>query len=228
MEAKPEPFMKRLKIKIVSLFKRSKAEPKKPREPFKVIVKTAISETFKEWKLSFSDPRFKVRKMGYLLTLSFVGALAAFGGLGKALMSGRGAKTVVAEETHSDPHGKKIEKHSTAMFSLGTFLTEIKIPTRDPASTAPSEIPYAKGSLAHVAEMELVIECDEPETCKFVEDHIEQARNQVTSALMPLTQDDLLSKDGKKVLKQAIMTSVNKWLESGTVKNIHFVRFIIT
>ena len=81
--------------------------------------------------------------------------------------------------------------------------------------------------LMNIVELEVVVESDSPDTKRSLELRPQKAKDQVTRALTPLDRDDLLTGEGKKRLKHAIMDQLNGWLTQGHVTNVFFQKILI-
>lgn len=113
-------------------------------------------------------------------------------------------------------------RHSTQ--SLGVFSIELKAPPKD----ADGNTPKRSKSVMDLAEVEIIVECDEKETCDFIEDRMPLVRNEVTGLFTAMERDDLLSREGKRKLRNKIQAKLNLWLPSGKVQNIYFTKLIIS
>jgi flagellar basal body-associated protein FliL len=116
--------------------------------------------------------------------------------------------------------GKQAEeakrRHTT--MNLGSFIIELKTP----AGTE------KRRGVLNTAEIEIVLECDNKDTCHYVDENHIQAKNQITNVLVPMERDELMSLDGKKKIKKALIEKLNSWLPKGKVENLYFASLIVT
>ena len=59
------------------------------------------------------------------------------------------------------------------------------------------------------------------------QDNLDQVRNQITNVLLPLERDQLLSREGKKKLKKALIERLNVWLPKGKVDDVFFSKLLL-
>jgi flagellar basal body-associated protein FliL len=104
--------------------------------------------------------------------------------------------------------------------SLGTFSIELK--TADGVQGKRSQ------GVMNLAEIEIVVTCDEKETCDFLEDNMPQVRNQLTDVFTAMERDDLLSKEGKRRLKGRVLQKLNLWLPKGKIENLYFDKLVVS
>ncbi len=108
-------------------------------------------------------------------------------------------------------------KHRFSTLVLGIFNVDIK--------PSPDEKPAYRAT--NMAEIEIVLLCDDKETRYYIEENLSQAKNQVTNILTPQTREDLMSREGKKRLKKMIIEKINTWLPKGKVEDLYFNKFVI-
>ena len=101
-------------------------------------------------------------------------------------------------------------------FNMGKFTFEL----------APTDKSLPSGVL-NVAEVVIEIHCDEVETCEYIKKHITPARDVVSSVLIAIDRDELMSKDGKVRLMAKVMDRLNKWLRQGKVMHAFVTKLII-
>jgi len=78
----------------------------------------------------------------------------------------------------------------------------------------------------HIAEFDISVQGDSPETRHFLEGNIVQARNTVIKSLVGWDREALMTAEGKKKLRQNISDALNTWLPEGKVLDLYFVRFL--
>ena len=81
--------------------------------------------------------------------------------------------------------------------------------------------------VVNMAEVEIVLECDQKETCKYMEDNLPKVRDQIASILTAVERNEILSPEGKKRLKRGILRKVNLWLPIGKVRNLFFTNLVV-
>ncbi len=127
----------------------------------------------------------------------------------------------VTEAFHKAEEEKK-RNRPPSYFSLGSFSLELK---EEPGVVLPK-------NSSNSAEFEIVVQCDEPELCEWVSQHVELARGELSSLFVPTSREKLLSVSGKKAFREEIRDVLNRWLEtqnqSGQILDILFPRFILS
>ena len=113
-------------------------------------------------------------------------------------------------------------RHSTQ--SLGVFSIELKGPPKD----AEGNTPKRAKSVMDLAEVEIIVECDEKETCEFIEDRMPLVKNEVTGLFTAMEREDLLSREGKRKLQNRILSKLNLWLPTGKIQKVYFTKLIIS
>lgn len=71
------------------------------------------------------------------------------------------------------------------------------------------------------------LELSSKEGIEEVQQRMPQIKDSVITVLSSKTTEDLLTVDGKFQLKEQILTRVNILLQTGVVKNVYFVEFVI-
>ena len=92
-----------------------------------------------------------------------------------------------------------------------------------------NDVPGSKRlpGVVNMAELEVVVQCDEKSTCEFLEENMVRAKDVIAQILIPMDREDLLSMDGKDRLKGTISDNLNHWLKHGKVKKVFFSRVVI-
>lgn len=131
------------------------------------------------------------------------------------------AQRLVTEAFHKAEEEKK-RNRPPSYFSLGSFSLELK---EEPG------VVVSKNS-SNSAEFEIVIQCDEPELCEWIDQHKELARGELSSLFVPTPREKLLSVSGKKAFREEIRDMLNRWLETqnqtGQILDVLFPRFILS
>jgi flagellar basal body-associated protein FliL len=104
------------------------------------------------------------------------------------------------------------------MFSLGQFTIELKPLEGQPAKG---------GGFTNMAEVEIVVDCDSPETRTYIEDNLVAARGQVTDVFVSMDREELLSREGKRRLKKKIIERLNGWVPRGKVQAVFFSKLVV-
>lgn len=81
--------------------------------------------------------------------------------------------------------------------------------------------------MTNIAELELVVECDSPDTHTYIEENLVQARNQLTDIFLSMERDDLLSREGKRKLKKRLIERLNGWMPRGKIQNVFFAKLVV-
>lgn len=110
-----------------------------------------------------------------------------------------------------------ISKQRASFLQLGTFTIELK--------TVEGTRP-AKGVL-NLAEVEIFVQCDEGKTRDFLFSHQTQMRDRVTKVLPVMDREELLTREGKKLVKNRIKKELNEFLPSGEIIDVHFSRLML-
>ena len=165
------------------------------------------------------------RRMSALFLLSFV-ALIFVAGYGAVYFFNAGKNT--AEKFENNEQAKSLSelfkkqaeeaKRRNTLQTLGTFTVELKAV---PGITRPVGV-------TNLAIVEMVVECDSRETCVYVEDNVDAARNQVTNVFVAVDRDDLLSREGKRKIKKQVTEKLNLWLPHGRIESLFFSKLVLS
>ncbi|MGZ3687227.1 MAG: flagellar basal body-associated FliL family protein [Bdellovibrionota bacterium] len=133
----------------------------------------------------------------------------------------RNLHSVAAEGNKINDFINKEAKQSHAiasMIALGTFTVELK------------KMPGTEGAYAvmNLAEVDLALQCDDPETRNFIDNHLAETRNQITNLFTAMEREELLSRDGKRRIKRQIMRRLNDWLPKGKVEDLFFTKLVVS
>lgn len=178
----------------------------------------------------FSDlfsPDRPTRRMALGFALSVIGIVAVIVIGGKYFIDLRRQLHALSDTGEQGKNlGEFIKKQSEeakrkfSSQNLGAFTVELKGPDGKPAKAAPG--------VMNLAEIEIVVDCDEKETCEFIEDRMPVVRNEVTNILTAMDRTELLSKDGKAHLRSRIITRLNMWLPRGHIEALYFNKLVIS
>ncbi len=168
----------------------------------------------------FVSPDRRTRRMAWLFLVSCLGILFTLRLGWKHLMH--------KFETNEKPyeygadfreymaHKRKLRELRPVTAYVGVFTLELKRPKQ---VTPPG--------ILNVAEIEIVVECDDEETSKKIEGSLDIVRDKITSLLVAKDRDELLSLGGKQDLKNEIKKQLNQWLHGEKIHNVFFIRMII-
>lgn len=159
----------------------------------------------------------KSRQMAVIFTLSALGTLTTLGLMYQRFFGTPAAPAVSPVEEFVDDQVQSHHMPGT-MLKLGIFDIEIK------DSTRPARMPQGWGT----AEILIVIECGSKETCDYIQDYIQKARDEITTVLTVMERQELLSPEGKARLKKQLLDRLNGWLKRGKVENMYFTRLVIS
>ncbi len=109
-------------------------------------------------------------------------------------------------------------KWKNTTLGLGDFVIDLK--RKGDEVKAPG--------VNNMASLEIFIECDTRETCEYIEGSSVQARSQVSNALIQIDREELLSKDGKRKIKKAIIDRLNTWLPKGRIENLYVTKLVVS
>lgn len=110
-----------------------------------------------------------------------------------------------------------LSKQRASFLQLGTFTIELK--------SVPGSRP-TRGVL-NMAEVEIFVQCDEAKTRDFLFAHQAQMRDHVTRVIPVMDREELLTREGKKLIKNRIRKELNEWIPSGEIIDVHFSRLMI-
>lgn len=110
------------------------------------------------------------------------------------------------------------EKRQASIFTLGVFTLELK------------PVPHQKlaPGVMNMAEVEIVLLCDEPKTKAFLEENQVQAQNQMTNVLTAIDREELLSREGKRKIKAILIRRLNHWLPHGAIEDLYFSKLVVS
>ena len=100
-----------------------------------------------------------------------------------------------------------------SLVSLGSFVV-------------PLQRPFEKEPLQMV-QLEMVLLCSDPQTASYLRRYTIPARSQIFSTLHALSQEDVLSYEGKKRVREFLKQGLNAWLPEGYVRDVYFSKLIV-
>ena len=225
-----------------------KAEAKKKPTPKKKQAtadekKAARVSVFETLRVLFSSPISSdgwTRRMGFLFFFSLLGVVATaryakdyFAELRDAAEKDERERISRiherGEEEHVDEGETNLKIYNKIMADLGAFYMETK-PAQGKGYTS-------MGNLS-VAEIHIAVLCEgsakeATRTCDYIRENMTQAKDSVTTILLPIERELLLSIEGKKQLKRDVLEKLNEWLRSGRhpvgrVKEAYFYHLAAT
>ncbi len=115
---------------------------------------------------------------------------------------------------------QKVDEDKKVGFQLniGKYLVELQTEV-DPKSP--------NYGVVDMAEIEIVVECEEDETCAYLKSNNERMRDQVTKILVSLTKEELLSLEGKTRLKEVIKRNLMSWVGHGKIRKVFFIKVLM-
>ena len=119
---------------------------------------------------------------------------------------------------HGEEKGAEKSKKQLKMMDLGSFSVELK----------PIEGQGVRARPFNMADISIVLECDDANTYAYIEKRLVQARNQVTNVFFTLDRSELLTREGKNRIKERILDQINSWLPQGKVQNVFFSKLIVS
>ncbi len=169
---------------------------------------------------SVRSPDLPTRRMSVLFILCCVGFFVVL--TWSLVRRGSAHRKASLKQAHLEE--KRLEKVArrgsiettrlASTLSLGDFQIELKEGIQP-------------GVTSNLAEMEVVVFCDRPETQTYIKENKDLARNQVTQALLSIDREFLMSREGKRKLKLALVKKLNEWLKEGRVEDVFFPRLIV-
>ncbi len=195
----------------------------------KKIQDTTRTEGTPAEKKSLLKNRKLLLAMGLALLVIAVAGVGAFLFLGTS--GGNDRETVVTEgqapENDADKTGKK--DGETAAHGEKTDVPGEEKPVPNVFDhvyvMSPMEIALKDGNRTLMIEIRL--EMDRPELAVEFNDRKEMIHGAVRSLLASRTQAELEGAEGKIRLKMALVTELNRRLETGKVRNIYFTDYLI-
>lgn len=199
-----------------------KAEKPKPAPVAKRVgLFGAVGESIKSDKL-------KVKLWGVLFIVSILGIAVTSVAIINIWMRYRAEQALLkkAQEASPEELAKKeaaekkrlAEEYIARNFNLGVFQFQMK---KMPTEPEPRDI-------QNIAQMEITVLCDSPQTKEYLASHLNQVRDQVTQALMGFSRKDLMTSEGKQSIQEKILIKVNVSLPQGRVERVFFTKLILS
>lgn len=193
------------------------AAAKPPRKPPEV-----LKDIGELWRVTKGSPDRPSRLASFAFWASCLLAVALFvQGVRQLILTdeGKAQQSEQAQNLNKFFQQQKEEALTRGTtLDLGKFLIEVKpVPGKKPKSGA-----------LNMAEVMMTLECETIQACRYVETNMPKARDRISSSLVSVDREELLSQDGKRALKLMILRQLNGWLpDEHKVKNLYFTKFII-
>lgn len=166
------------------------------------------------------------RRMAALFLLSSVGLIAVLTvGVQRILHKTRKSPADLAASQSTGKHlGDFIQKTAdearlkAGQISLGIFTIELK-PSPDQKKT--------RSYVFNLAELEIHLSCDSKETRDYIEENLPKARNQITNYFTAVDRSALMTREGKRRIKDELTQKLNLWLPRGKIEEIYFTKFVM-
>jgi flagellar basal body-associated protein FliL len=174
------------------------------------------------------SPDRPTRRMSLLFLLSLAGLIVVVM-IGTQRYWGAKRKIQLAlAERRAQKMTEQLRKDSDAaeqrasMLNIGTFSVELK-----------SSVPRtSSGRVFNTAEVDVVLQCDSSETRSYLDEHIVEARNQLTNVFTAIDREEFLTRDGKKKLKREIARKLNAWISQALphakVQDVFFSKLLMS
>ncbi len=150
-----------------------------------------------------------------LLALAAVALLALAGGGAYMFLSGDPApETKKAGEQEAGEEAEAVANEEAAklgdVLALDAFIVNL-----------------AGESGKRYLKITMQLEMNNSTLAEEIQNKMPQIKDSVITVLSSKTTDDLLTIEGKFLLKEQLLTRVNSLLRTGVVKNVYFVEFVI-
>lgn len=156
-----------------------------------------------------TDP--SVRRAGRLFYAGIIGTVLLFGAATWTLVKSRRAKKLAHPVEIALPPPSK-----TGMARLGTFLVPL-INAKGPGSYAGE----------NTAEIELILECELPSSCKELGENLPPVRDIITSYLHPIDRLVLVSPEGKNQMRTDLLRRLQDAFPAFKIKDLFFVNVLL-
>jgi hypothetical protein len=188
---------------------------------------TGVQERFHLLVRALSSPDFRSRRGARLFFASVAGL---------ALVTGVACHRYWGHIQELRAHASRIARQQNAV--LAEFLRKRSEMAKRRNSTLllggfniavqPEAESRTPSSGYHLAELEIVVECDSKQSRDFLEENLEKARNEVTNTFLRIDRQDLMTSEGKTRMKHAIQDRLNVLLPKGHVESVFFSKLVLT
>lgn len=169
-------------------------------------------------KEALRSPDSQTRKMGFLYISGLIGAvLVILIGVGWIVFEKRKAARLAELRAlmEAEKHVQPILGKPTTMM-LGKFDIQLKR----------NEDDRRKHGSQPSAELEIVLECATDEGCQALETDLHPVRDSVTSVLTTYDRFELVTVEGKSMLKETIMKRLQSQFPHGNITNVYFPNIV--
>lgn len=168
---------------------------------------------------SIISPDGPTRRAGILFYIASFSTIAIAWTAVKVMTSPKPKEGMQNTEEVGDFLDRQAEfaRRKASTIDLGEFTFDVK---------HRADEPKPKGVFG-LAVITLMAECDAKETCQILESQIPIVRNHVLNALSNIEREELLSRDGKKKVRKAVMDRLNTWLPRGRVDQIYVTKMVV-
>lgn len=205
------------------------------KSPKKTVKSTIIQEFFQGFleilsSIESRDP--PTRRMGLIFWMSF-GLVFLLGGIGieryQAYHQERSAARSLSEALERQRQ-ERITEEKDAVARTEESSADLGLFTSTLPATADDAL--APGHPVFIpADVDVVVQLDSPLTRKFVEDHLDQARNQAIEVLATLQREELLTSQGKRQTQARLLRQMNAWLGKngieGKARAVSFTQLVV-
>ena len=134
----------------------------------------------------------------------------------KALEQKRVADIMMERDMADWKKESEVEKRRDSIVTLGSFVVELKKLPNQP-----------RNSLSvGLAEVEIVLLCDGKKTRDSILESMVQIRSHLSDVLTAMDREELLSKEGKRRLREMLRKDLNNWLPEGKVQEVYIPKLL--
>ncbi len=184
---------------------------------------------FKKLWLKSSDLVFGIvspdrdtRRMTFLFWISLVGLIASIATTIMVFHQRKAAEQAIeaAQLQAFDEDEEVREEPKSKIHYLGSYTVSLE---------AGDDVVRPAGQLAGVnlIELEVYMECDVEETCEGIKKQNDRVRDQILRNLPAIDREDVLTRDGKRRLREVFMKILNEYLKKGKVRAIYFSKVMV-
>jgi flagellar basal body-associated protein FliL len=196
-------------------------------------ISAKVSSVFSVFRLvreGLSSENPKVRRMSVFFFVSFFGLLVvtAAGGLRLKVVLDRLKADLTRPKRLSFAEKRRLEEQAilakknlgykiySPVVNVGEFSVEL----------SKGEKKGESSNQLNLLELEIVLECDTADAGGVIEENKTEVRSQLTSVLLGMKADEVLTRDGKGMIRALIIERMNQWLPHGKVIRVYFSKFL--
>lgn len=208
-----------LKKLVVALVRQVEMMRKGLKEPGSVWVEFPF--VFK----GISSPDQPTRRMSWLFLISLICLLTLSSyGLGQYFQEKAAARQLAAQVEKDRIEvltriERGLEHQKVGMVLIGKFVVQLKGNSVFKPSGGPHPL--------NLAEVDVVVYCDNAETQSYISNHLPQIKDVVNSIFISVDRQEVMSQKGKSLLGLRIQKELNEWLPKGKIEEVFFPRFVI-